>query len=83
MILRRGRLFLAGDNGTGQLGRAQKDLEWASTFQELPFLDYTLRVRAVALGRRVHFFFTVALTLIRDVHIDIPLELQATQDGRY
>lgn len=49
VILRRGRLFLSGDNAAGQLGQA-KDVDWTSTFYELPFQDYTLRVRAVALG---------------------------------
>lgn len=52
VILRRGRLFLAGDNRSGQLGQSRKDVDWTSTFFELPFLDYTLRVRAIALGRR-------------------------------
>lgn len=49
-ILRRGRLFLAGDNTAGQLGQLRSDVDWTSTFYELPFHDYTLRVRAVALG---------------------------------
>lgn len=50
VILRRGRLFLAGDNSAGQLGQMRSDVDWTSTFYELPFHDYTLRVRAVALG---------------------------------
>eukprot|EP00929_Paragymnodinium_shiwhaense_P090975 TRINITY_DN51036_c0_g1_i1.p1 TRINITY_DN51036_c0_g1~~TRINITY_DN51036_c0_g1_i1.p1 ORF type:complete len:1380 (-),score=249.71 TRINITY_DN51036_c0_g1_i1:80-4219(-) len=51
VILRRGRLFLAGDNYDGQLGQPRLDLDWTSTFYEFPFHDYSLRVRAVALGR--------------------------------
>ena len=47
VILRRGRLFLAGDNRSGQLGQSRKDVDWTSTFFELPFQDYTLRVRAL------------------------------------
>lgn len=50
VILRRGRLFLAGDNRMGQLGQARKDVDWTSSFTELPFQDFSLRVRAVALG---------------------------------
>merc|ERR1719454_1575897 len=41
VTLRRGRLFLAGDNRAGQLGQSCKDVEWTSTFQELPFQDYS------------------------------------------
>eukprot|EP00931_Biecheleriopsis_adriatica_P005920 TRINITY_DN107399_c0_g1_i1.p1 TRINITY_DN107399_c0_g1~~TRINITY_DN107399_c0_g1_i1.p1 ORF type:complete len:1319 (-),score=266.73 TRINITY_DN107399_c0_g1_i1:64-4020(-) len=52
VILRRGRLFLAGDNRSGQLGQSRKDVDWTSSFFELPFQDYTLRVRTVALGRK-------------------------------
>eukprot|EP00439_Symbiodinium_sp_Y106_P003342 s4823_g1.t1 len=52
VILRRGRLFLAGDNRSGQLGQSRKDVDWTSTFFELPFQDYTLRVRTVALGKK-------------------------------
>ncbi|CAE8624063.1 unnamed protein product [Polarella glacialis] len=52
VILRRGRLFLAGDNRSGQLGQSRQDVDWTSTFYELPFLDYTLRVRTIALGRK-------------------------------
>ena len=47
VILRRGRLFLAGDNRSGQLGQSRKDVDWTSTFFELPFQDYMLRVRAL------------------------------------
>ncbi|CAJ1338033.1 unnamed protein product [Effrenium voratum] len=52
VILRRGRLFLAGDNRSGQLGQSRKDVDWTSTFFELPFQDYMLRVRTVALGKK-------------------------------
>eukprot|EP00435_Cladocopium_sp_Y103_P004624 s2474_g1.t1 len=52
VILRRGRLFLAGDNRSGQLGQSRKDVDWTSTFFELPFQDYMLRVRTVSLGKK-------------------------------
>jgi len=47
VILRRGRLFLAGDNRSGQLGQPKREIDWTSTFYELPFQDYTMRVSSV------------------------------------
>lgn len=50
VLLRRGRLFLTGDNRCGQLGQPRTELQFTSTFCELPFHPFALRVRTVALG---------------------------------
>jgi len=51
VILRKGRVLLAGENRSGQLGHPPAEVETSSgLFLELPFKDYALRVRAVALG---------------------------------
>eukprot|EP00927_Polykrikos_kofoidii_P059302 TRINITY_DN54492_c0_g1_i1.p1 TRINITY_DN54492_c0_g1~~TRINITY_DN54492_c0_g1_i1.p1 ORF type:complete len:1400 (-),score=242.58 TRINITY_DN54492_c0_g1_i1:173-4372(-) len=50
VVLRKGRAMLAGDNRSGQLGHPPADVESVGIFLELPFEDYSLRVRAMALG---------------------------------